>query len=69
MKPITVHFYWLGVAESFLCRDMPCVPDVGERLTFDREHPSAPRPEGVVVRREWAIGWGVEVDVVLDRRA
>lgn len=64
---IVVHFYWVGIEESFHCRDMPCVPDVGERLTFDRPHPGTPRPEGVVTRREWRIGWVTEVDVTVKR--
>lgn len=70
MRPVTVYFYWVGVDESFLCRDMPCLPNVGERLMFDRDRPEGPLPEGVVIRREWRIGWGVEieVEVTVDRR-
>lgn len=67
MNPITVNFYWVGIAESFLSRDLPFCPNDGEVCTFERERPGVPRPAGRVIRRTWRIGAVAEVNLILDR--
>ncbi len=68
MKPIHVRFSWSDGKEPFAAIDMPCAPDVGELVTVPPIRPGEPKREGHVVRREWHVGWVVEVHVTIVRR-